>query len=149
MGSPDALHGSLADALALGHGSGTPMGCSGGLSLRGGLDNLLDPLGVIRHRSAPAGRDLGEVLGAALPEAIPPHDNRGATHAHLLSDLGVGQAIGGQKGNSGSPGNALRSLLATDPGLQGALLIGGHRERSSWSSHAATIPHFPQFRQAI
>ena len=53
----------------------------------------------------------------------------------------VDRFIGRQKGNSGSPGNALRSFLAADPSLKGPLLIGGHRETSSWFSHADTILH--------
>ena len=78
------------------------MGRSGGLALRGRLDDLFDPVGVVGHRSAPSGRDLGEAVGAALPEAvtvgrltptslaIPPEDHGGAAHAHLPSDPGVG-----------------------------------------------------------
>ena len=66
------------------------MGRSGGLALRGGLDDLFDPVGVVGHRSAPSGRDLGEAVGAALPEAFPPEDHGGAAHAHLPSDPGVG-----------------------------------------------------------
>ena len=128
MGRPDTLHGCLADALGLGHGTGTPVGRPGGLGLCGGLHHLLHTIGSISHSPAPASRDLSEGTRAALQEALAPEDNGGTADTHLPGDPAIGQAVGSEEADLGPDDGALRGVLGADPGYQGSALIASHRK---------------------
>ena len=129
MGEPDALHGGLADALGLGHGTGTPVGRPRGPGLCGGLHHHLHSVGSISHSPAPAGGDLGEDIGAAiLQEALAPENDGGAAGAHLSGDLDIGQAVTSEEDNLRPEGNTLWGIVGADPSFQGSSLLGRHRE---------------------
>ena len=125
---PDALHRGLAQPLGLGHSAGAPMGRSGGLCLGSGLHDLVHALGAIGDPSAPAWSDLGEGARATLHEASAPEDDGGTTDVQFSGNPAIRKAIGGKEGNPGPEGDALGSVLGTDPGFQGSTFFGRYWE---------------------
>ena len=120
-----------AKALGLGHGAGAPVGCSGGFGLGSGLHHLVHPVGSVGHPPAPAGCDLGEGTRAALEETLAPEHDGGTTDAHLSGNPAIGHTVGGEEGDPGPEGDALGSVLGTDPGFQRSALLGRYREEIS------------------
>ena len=107
------------------------VGCSGGFGLGSGLHHLVHPVGSVGHPPAPAGCDLGEGTRAALEETLAPEHDGGTTDAHLSGNPAIGHTVGGEEGDPGPEGDALGSVLGTDPGFQRSALLGRYREEIS------------------
>src|SRR5437879_11003881 len=94
MGIPDALNGSGADPLSLGHGTATPMRGPLGFGLQGGLDNLLDLAGWDGGLAAPPGFDLRQSCRSALSKPLAPEQDGWPTDSQLLSYAVIGHSFG-------------------------------------------------------
>ena len=77
------------------------------------------------------GRVLGEGTRAALEETLAPEHDGGTTDAHLSGNPAIGHTVGGEEGDPGPEGDALGSVLGTDPGFQRSALLGRYREEIS------------------
>ncbi len=60
---------------------------------------------------------------SALQETLAPEDDGGTADAHLSGNPAIGHTVGGQKGDTGSKGDAFGRVLGPDSGFQGSTLL--------------------------
>src|ERR1035438_8824959 len=125
MATPDIAHRGLAEPLALGHLSTTPLGHSMGLGLESGGDDGLNFLWPVSRLATPAGRDLPHTLQTVLGETRPPQNDRGATDLEIGSNLWVGLTLGRRQNDAAAQCDLLRGSLCVHPAQKLLTLLWG------------------------
>ena len=106
---PDAMDGTFAEALSLGHGPETPVCAPSRLGLKSRLHNLHNAYLAVTWFAPTSGRDLPHGTNSLLGDALAPKRYSAALHLQVPGDFEIRFSTAGLQSNPSPEHNLLRS----------------------------------------
>ena len=115
VGAPDIVDGGLADALALCHGSATPVRHPRWFGLQSRFYNGSDLVYFVARFPSPARSNVPQTVQPLLAKALSPQNHRIAVHRKMLCNSDIGLALSYGQHDTAAQRHLLRSAVGPNP----------------------------------